>query len=86
MESTVVYNNNYLLNTGAVLNGFDRAVFWGNKVIVTEMQSSQSHTGSIADAADNAFDSGSLVITANGTTALMRGLSTRLPARTRLSA
>jgi hypothetical protein len=65
VDSYVVYNN-CLLDTSAVLNGFDRAVFWGNKVIVAEMQSSQSHTGSIADAADNAFDSGSLVIAANG--------------------
>ncbi len=65
VDSFVVYDNCFL-DTGAVLNGFDRAVFWADKVIVANMQSSQSHTGSIADAADNAFDSGSLVIAANG--------------------
>ncbi len=54
------------LSTAAVLRGFDRAVAWADKVIVAEMQSSQSHRGSIADAADDAFDSGSLVIAANG--------------------
>lgn len=67
LDSFKVYPENCGgLDYGAVLRGFDRAVFWGNKVIVAEMQALQSHTGSIADAADDAFDSGSLVIGANG--------------------
>ncbi|MGH7945137.1 MAG: S8 family serine peptidase [Opitutaceae bacterium] len=66
VDSFDVYDISCFLDTSAVLNGFDRAIVWGDKVIVAEMQSSQSHTGSIADAADNAFDSGSLVIAANG--------------------
>lgn len=65
VDSFDVYDNCFL-DSAAVLNGFDRALFWGDKVIVAEIQSSQSHTGSIADAADDAFDAGSLVIAANG--------------------
>lgn len=54
------------LNTAAVLRGFDEAVYWSDKVIVAEMQSGQSETGSIAEAADDAFEAGCCVIAANG--------------------
>lgn len=55
-----------LLDTNAVLRAFDQAVFWGDKIIVAEMQPRSSDTGSIAMAADSAFDAGTLVIGANG--------------------
>jgi serine protease AprX len=66
IDSYRVYGDDCLTRTSGMLNGFDRAVYWGNKVIVGEVQFTQSHTGSIADAADDAFTSGALVIAANG--------------------
>ncbi|MFK7928351.1 MAG: S8 family serine peptidase, partial [Myxococcota bacterium] len=54
------------LNTTAVLRAYDEAVRWGDQIIVAEMQSGQSDSGSIASAADSAFDSGSITIAANG--------------------
>ncbi|QDU68514.1 S8 family serine peptidase [Engelhardtia mirabilis] len=65
VDSWKVYNSAGL-NTTAVLRGFDEAVYWGDKVIVCEIQSTQSETGSIADAADDAFEAGCCVIAANG--------------------
>ena len=41
-------------------------MIWGDKVVVAEIQSTQSETGSIASAADDAFDAGCAVISANG--------------------
>ncbi|MEM7309107.1 MAG: S8 family serine peptidase [Planctomycetota bacterium] len=65
VDSWDVYNNCGLKNS-AVHRGFDEAIFWGDKVIVAEMQSTQGPSGSIADDADDAFDAGSCTIAANG--------------------
>jgi hypothetical protein len=54
------------LNYTAVHRAYDQAVYWGDKIIVAEMQSGQGPTGSIAEDADDAYDAGSLTIAANG--------------------
>lgn len=54
------------LNTTAVIRGFQRAIEIGDRVIVAEMQGTGSHWSSISRAADNAFESGAVVIAANG--------------------
>lgn len=66
VDSYRVYGDGCLSNTDGILRGFDRAVYWGAKVIVAEVQHGGTHTDSVADAADDAFASGSLVIAANG--------------------
>jgi serine protease AprX len=54
------------LNTTAAVRGFQRAVSVLDRVIVAEIQSSGDYLGTIAVAADNAFDAGAVVIAANG--------------------
>jgi len=54
------------LDGTAVVKAFDRAVYWGDDVIVAEMQPILADTSSISAAADAAFDAGSMVIGANG--------------------
>jgi serine protease AprX len=54
------------LNTTAAVRAFQRAVAVLDRVIVAEMQSSGNYLGTIAVAADNAFDAGAVVIAANG--------------------
>jgi hypothetical protein len=54
------------LNTTAAVRGFQRAVAVLDRVIVAEMQSSGNYLGTVAVAADNAFDAGAVVIAANG--------------------
>jgi len=54
------------LDTTAAVKAFDRAVYWGADVIVAEMQPILADTSSLSTAADAAFDSGSMVIGANG--------------------
>ena len=54
------------LDTSAVLRGFDQAVYWSDKIIVAEIQSTQGSSGSIAAATDDAFDAGHCTIAANG--------------------
>lgn len=67
LDSWKVYGGGCVgLNATAVLRGYDQAVLWGDQIVVAEMQSSQSHTGSIATAADDAFEAGTLTIAANG--------------------
>ena len=66
LDSWKVYNTSCFLDTTAVHRGYDEAVYWGDKVIIAEMQSSQDHKGSIADDADDAYDAGSCTIAANG--------------------
>jgi hypothetical protein len=66
IDSYRVYGDNCFSDTSGMLDAFDRAVYWGSKVVVAEVQFTQSHTGSIADAADDVFTSGALVIAANG--------------------
>lgn len=66
VDSYRVYDDSCFSATDGILRGFDRAVYWGAKVIVGEVQHGGTHTDSVADAADDAFASGSLVIAANG--------------------
>lgn len=54
------------LDAAAVVRGFQNAITAGDRVIVAEMQASESITGTIATAADNAFNLGAVVIAANG--------------------
>lgn len=67
LDNLKVYPNGCgFLNTTAVLRAFQRAIEIGDRVIVAEMQGSGSHWSSISRAADNAFESGAVVIAANG--------------------
>jgi hypothetical protein len=54
------------LSTTASVRGFERAVEILDRVIVAEMQGSGNYLSAISVAADNAFDSGAVVIAANG--------------------
>jgi hypothetical protein len=54
------------LDEAATLRGFQRAVAILDRVIVGEIQANQASSGSIAQAADAAFDAGAAVIAANG--------------------
>ena len=54
------------LNGTATVQAFQTAVAVLDRVIVAEMQSGQNDTGAISTAADNAFDSGAVIIAANG--------------------
>ncbi len=54
------------LDTAAAIRGFEQAVRVLDRVIVAEMQGSGNHLSSLCTAADNAFDSGAVVIAANG--------------------
>ena len=65
IDSWKVYNCAGL-NTTATLRGYDQAVMWGDQIVVAEIQSRQGDTGSIAEAADDAFDAGTMTIAANG--------------------
>jgi serine protease AprX len=67
LDSWKVYPNQCGgLSTSAVLRAFQAAIAAGNHVIVAEMQSGQSWSGSISSAANSAFDAGRIVIAANG--------------------
>jgi serine protease AprX len=66
IDSYRVYGDLCSASESGMLSGLDRAVFWNDQVIVAEVQFTQNHKGSIADAADDAFEAGSLVIAANG--------------------
>lgn len=54
------------LSTTAAVRGFQRAVAVLDRVIVGEMQGSGNYLSTISVAADNAFDAGAVVISANG--------------------
>lgn len=66
LDSWKVYGGCNGLDTTAVLRGFERSVYWGDKVIVAEMQPILGSTSSISAAADDAYDSGVMTIAANG--------------------
>jgi serine protease AprX len=57
-----------ILDHWAVKRGFQVAVAKGAKVIVAEMQGQHDHLGDLANYANAAFDSGAVVIAANGNT------------------
>jgi serine protease AprX len=54
------------LNINAAIQGFQRAVAVGDRVIVAEMQDAESETSGLSLAADGAFDAGAVVVAANG--------------------
>ncbi|MEZ4451068.1 MAG: S8 family serine peptidase [Nannocystaceae bacterium] len=67
IDSWKVYPNDCVgLSTTAVLRAYARGVAVGDSVMVAEMQSTQAETGSIASAADDAFDTGTMTVAANG--------------------
>lgn len=57
---------NGFLSTTASVRGFERAVEILDRVIVAEMQGGGNYLSAISVAADNAFDSGAVIIAANG--------------------
>lgn len=54
------------LDAAAVVRGIQAALAVADSVIVYEMQASESENGTIATAADNAYDAGAINIAANG--------------------
>lgn len=54
------------LNTAATVRGIQAAVRAFDKVLVGEIQASESDSGTIATAADNAYDAGIIFVSANG--------------------
>ena len=54
------------LDSAATVRGFERAIEILDSVIVAEMQASEGDQGTIAKAAENAFDAGAIIIAANG--------------------
>jgi hypothetical protein len=65
LDSFKVYNPTTLDRAGTV-RAFERALALLNRTLVAEIQSSQGETGAIVTAADAAFDTGAVVIAANG--------------------
>lgn len=65
VDSWKVYDCQGLV-TAAVLRGFESGVYYGDAVILAEMQPISSPTSSISKAADDAFDAGTSVIATNG--------------------
>ena len=66
VDSWDVYGNDCLVGGGDTVTGFETAVSWLDKVIVAEVQLNASETSSSSAAADAAYDSGSVVVAANG--------------------
>ena len=54
------------LNTAATISAIESAVAAFDKVLVGELQASESENGAIATAADNAYDAGAIFVSANG--------------------
>ena len=54
------------LDSAAAVRGFQAAVAAGDRIIVAEMQATGTDSSAISTAADNAFDSGTAVVAANG--------------------
>src|SRR4051812_31245285 len=66
LDSWDVYGNDCLVGAADTVTGFQTAVSWLDKVIVAEIQLMSSDTSASSQAADQAFNSGSVVIAANG--------------------
>ncbi len=67
LDSFKIYPNSCGgLDAGAAVRGFQAAVAVLDRVIVAEMQGGGDDRSSISTAADNAFDSGAVIIAANG--------------------
>lgn len=54
------------LNSAATIKGLEAAVALFDKVIVGELQANETETGTIATAADHAYDCGAIIVSANG--------------------
>jgi hypothetical protein len=54
------------LNSAATVRAFQAGILAFDRVFIGELQASESESGAIATAADNAFDAGAVVISANG--------------------
>lgn len=68
LDSWKIYSNSGGLNSGAAVRGFQAAVQGLDKVIVAEIQASATSSGgvSIVNAAEAAFDAGSVIVSAAG--------------------
>ncbi len=67
LDSLKVYPNSCGgLDSAATLRGFERAIEILDGVIVAEMQAAEGDQGSIAKAAESAFDAGAVIVAANG--------------------
>ena len=81
LDSFKVYpSNRGRLNYTATIEAFQRAVAILDRVIVAEMQSGENDTGSISEAADKAYDSGAVIIAANGNNGSSGARSVNAPA------
>ncbi|WP_083305036.1 S8 family serine peptidase [Moorena producens] len=65
LDSWNIYSN-FGLNTTATLRAIQRGIALFDKVLVGEIQANESETGTIATAADNAYDAGVIFVSANG--------------------
>ncbi|HET6315684.1 MAG TPA: S8 family serine peptidase [Chloroflexota bacterium] len=65
LDSWKVYNC-VGLDSVATVRGFQAGLLAFDRVFIGELQASESESGAIATAADNAFDAGAVVIAANG--------------------
>ncbi|HEY0582675.1 MAG TPA: S8 family serine peptidase [Chloroflexota bacterium] len=54
------------LDSAATVRGFQAGLLAFDRVFIGELQASETENGTIATAADNAFDAGAVVISANG--------------------
>ena len=54
------------LDTAATVRGFQAGLLAFDRVFIGELQANESESGVLATAADNAFDAGAVVISANG--------------------
>lgn len=54
------------LDSAATVRGFQAGLLAFDRVFIGELQASETDSGTIATAADNAFDAGAVVISANG--------------------
>lgn len=66
VDSWDIYGNDCLVGSAHAIRGFEEAVRWLDRVIVAEIQIAASETSALSTAADNAYDAGSVVVSANG--------------------
>lgn len=66
LDSWDIYGDDCLVGAAATVTGFQTAVSWLDKVIVAEVQLNASETSAASAAADAAYDSGAVVVAANG--------------------
>jgi hypothetical protein len=66
VDSWDVFGDNCRSASAHVVKGFEKAVALADKIIVAEVQNGAGEASSTSQAADAAFDAGSVVISANG--------------------